>query len=88
MRPEFCDTLERIAHATDPEALVWRGPGLPTEQMGIRVLGTPLGHEDFASAHLQDSLRSHQTLLDRIPEVADLQSAWALLFHCASAHAS
>ena len=83
MRPEFCDTLERIAQAT--EARVWRGSGLPTDQMGIRVLDTPLGHRDFVAAHLRNRLRSHQTLLDRITEVPDLQSAWALLFHCASA---
>ena len=78
VRPEFCDTLERIARVIDPEALVWRGSGLPTEQLGIRVLGTPLGHDDFVAAHLQECLRSHQILLDRIPEVTDLQSAWAL----------
>ena len=88
VRPGFCDTLERIARVTDPEALVWRGSGLPTEQLGIRVLGTPLGHDDFVATQLQECLRSHQVLLDRIPEVTDVQSAWALLLHCASARAN
>ena len=39
-RPEFCDVLERVAQATDPEARVWRGSGMPTSEQGIRVLGT------------------------------------------------
>ena len=62
VRPGFCDTLERIARVTDPEALVWRGSGLPTEQLGIRVLGTPFGHDDFVARHLQECPRSHQVL--------------------------
>ena len=88
VRPGFCDTLERIARVTDPEALVWRGSRLPTEQLGIRVLGTPLGRDDFVARHLQECLRSHQVLLDRIPEVTDVQSAWVLLLYCASARAN
>ena len=31
---------------------------------------------------------SHQTLLDRIPEVPDVQSAWLLLSYCAAARAN
>ena len=49
---------------------MWRGSGLPTE---------PLGHDDFVTTHLQECFRSHQILLDRIPKVTDLQTAWALL---------
>ena len=30
----------------------------------------------------------HQVLLDRIPSLPDLQSAWSLLLHCASARAN
>ena len=48
-RPEFCDVLERVTQVTDPEARVWRGSGMPTSEQGIRVLGTPLGHEDFVA---------------------------------------
>ena len=55
---------------------------------GIKVLGTPLGHPDFVARHLQAVAAEHQTLLDRIPRVKDLQCAWLLLLHCASARAN
>ena len=87
-RPEFCNVLERVAQIADPEARVWRGSGLPTTEQGIRVLGTPLGHVDYVETQLRDRLEDHQVLLNRIPEVQDLQTAWALLLHCASARAN
>ena len=59
-----------------------------TAQQGIKVLGTPLGHEDFVAAHLQRVLRKHQTLLERIPALQDIQSAWTLLLHSASSRAN
>ena len=67
---------------------MWKGSGLPTREQNIRILGTPLGQADFVAAQLQERLQDHQLLLDRIPEVPDLQSAWALLLHCASARAN
>ena len=52
-RPLACDILEQIAQATSDHAEpVWRGSDLPTDQQGIKVLGTPLGHADFVRAHL------------------------------------
>ena len=39
VRPEFCDTLEWIAQATDPEARVWRGSGLHTDTNGHPRVG-------------------------------------------------
>ena len=71
----------------NPNARVWRGSLLPTDRQGIKVLGTPLGHPDFVARHLQAVVAEHQTLLDRIPRVKDLQSAWLLLLHCAYARA-
>ena len=55
-RPPACDLLERIAQASDPEARVWKGSGVPLEEQGVRILGTPLGHP-----HLRASLpeKSH-----------------------------
>ena len=45
--------------------------------------GPPLGHADFLRRHLQSKLASHRTLLERIPSIPDLQSAWLiLLFLC------
>ena len=66
---------------------MWKGPGVPTHEQGIKVLGTPLGHEDFVAAHLESVLTEHHMFLSRIPEVKDVQSAWLLLLHCASARA-
>ena len=86
-RPIVCDRLERAAQAVNPNARVWRGSLLPTDRQGIKVLGTPLGHFDFVARHLQAVVAEHQTLLDRIPRVKDLQSA-GLLLHCASARAN
>ena len=78
-RPIVCDRLEKAAQAVNPNARVWRGSLLPTDRQGIKVLGTPLGHPDFVARHLQAVVAEHQTLLDRIPRVKDLQSAWLLL---------
>ena len=59
---------------------------LPTQQ-GIIVLGTPLGDAAFIQAHLEMKATEQRTLLDRIP-LSDLQSAWLILLHCASARAN
>ena len=64
------------------------GSGVPTEEQGVRILGAPLGHTDFVSAFLERKSRDHHVLLSRIPRVEDVQSAWALLLHCASARAN
>ena len=88
IRPRACDVLQQIAEAAGSRAPVWRGSGLPTAEQGIKVLGTPLGHEDFVAAHLSSVLRAHQILLERIPLVQDVQCAWALLLHSAAARAN
>ena len=88
VRPPVCDALELIAQREHPEARVWKGSNLSTGQQGIKVLGTPLRHPDFVSAHLDGKIQEHELLLSRIPAVPDLQSAWALLVHCASARAT
>ena len=71
---------------TDPEALC---PDCQLKQLGIRVLGTPLGHDNFVARHLQECLRSHQVLFDRIPEVTDvvcMGSPLALRFSSCELH--
>ena len=52
------------------------------------ILGTPLGHPDSVRAQLEYSSISHQTLLERIPAVLDVQSAWLILLLCAQARAN
>ena len=87
-RPEACDALERIAQAVDPSARVWKGADIPTREQGVRVLGTPLGHVDFVEAQLTKKLVEHNVFLQRIPLLADVQSAWSLLLHCAGGRAN
>ena len=83
-RPQGCDILEMLA----PEERVWRGSGVPLSEQGIRVLGTPLGHPEYVNAQLLVTTTKHQCLLERIPAVPHIQSAWALLLHCAGARAN
>ena len=88
VRPPACDHLERIAQLTDPDARVWKGPTLPTTEQGVRILGTPVGNPDYVQAFLGKVLEEHHVLLSRIPMVEDVQSAWALLLHCAGGRAN
>ena len=75
VRPRACDTLQDIATPLDSLDQVWKFSDLPTDQQGIKVLGTPLGHRDFVAAHLARVLRSHQMLLERTPAIQDVQCA-------------
>ena len=64
------------------------GSGVPSDQQGMKVLGTPSGHVDFVTQHLQSVTDEQRCLLERIPLMKDLQSVWLLLLHCASARAN
>ena len=88
VRPPACDALEEIARIANPTARVWRGSGVPTEQQGMKILGTPLGHPDYVRRHLGELAEEQRLLLERIPRVKDVQGAWLLLAHCASARAN
>ena len=84
--PLACDELQRRAVLQDPTAQVWTGSGVQSQ--GIKVLGCPLGHEDFVTTQLEAIGRNHHVLLQAIPTVPDVQSAWLLLLHCAAARAN
>ena len=88
IQPPGCEMLERLARVVDQHAHVWRGPELSTHLQGFKILGTPLGHPDYVRAHMDRVARDHQTLLDRIPLLQDVQAAWLLLLHSASARAN
>ena len=75
-QPPGCDLLERIAQASDPEAQMWKGSGIPW-----------LKHPDYVHAYLTRVLAEHDVLMSRIPFVEDVQSAWGLLLHCAGERA-
>ena len=70
-----------------PQAIVWRGSDIPTADQGIKVLGTPFGDPDFVARHLERVEQEQQVLLDKIPSISGVQSAWLHLLHCASARA-
>ena len=80
--------LEPIRTQTRPTARVWRGSEVPTVEQGIKVLCTPIGHNDHVLQLLTKIQDKHRVLLDVIPTVPDIQSAWLLLLHCASARAN
>ena len=68
--PPGCVRLQRAAVLADPAAVVWPGSAaLPSHRRGIKVLGTPLGHQDFVCAQLEMISAHHHTLLARIPMV-------------------
>ena len=56
---------------------------LPQEQR-LTILGTPVGSEAYIQHQLQNTRQSHQHLLQRIPDIDDLQASWLLLLFCAS----
>ena len=87
--PSGCETLLNEARAINPHAEVWFGGfDRPPEERGIRVLGTPLGSAEYVRSQLDATEAAHQLLLQRIPAVQDLQSAWLLLLFCASSRAT
>ena len=52
---------------------------MPLHQQGLIVLGTPY----WVERELAEISVKHQSLLDWIPQVQDLQSAWLSLLFCA-----
>ena len=61
---------------------MWVGDA-PPAQNGVVVLGTPIGGGDFVKAHAEKRLGEEQMLLDRPPDLPDLQAAWLLLTYSA-----
>ena len=87
-KPEACNRLQRVAEVHDPTARVWRGSEVPLAEQGVKVLGTPVGHDEYVRSLLEKIQAKQQFLLNAIPTVPDVQSAWLLLLHCASARAN
>ena len=68
------------ARCLDPDAVVWRGDvGLHRSQREIKVLGSPIGSDEFVRTQLHVTATEHASLFQRIPAVRDLQSAWLIL---------
>ena len=86
IRPEECDLLERIAHQSDPDARVWKGGDLRELDRVFAFLEPSLAPV-YVEAQLEILAVEHQEFLDRILLLPDLQCAWSLFLHCASARA-
>ena len=87
-KPAICEVLDRVAQAADPAAKVWKGSEVLPNQQGLKIFGAPFGHPEFVAAQLEKSFQKQETLIRRIPLVPDLQAAWLILLHCASARAN
>ena len=87
--PFGCERLEAAARAEDPDARVWRGDvQIEPRQRGIVILGTPVGTPEFVEQQLEQKVVEHETFLQRVPELKDLQCAWLLLLFCGVARAN
>ena len=68
---------------------VWRGDhDLPTKEQGIKILGCPIGHNDYVLHFLENILEKQRTLMTQIPKLGDVQKAWLLLYYCANSRAN
>ena len=78
--------VDAFGTAEDPS---WVGDlSLPPHQQGFVVLGSPLGSHAFRQAFLAEKRASQDTLLQRIPAVPHLQSAWLILLLCGAPRAN
>ena len=59
------------------------GDDAPSDSRGIKVLGTPVGHDTFVTAFGRDRTAKEHEFLDKLTRLPDLQSAWLLLLYCA-----
>ena len=50
---------------------------------GIKILGTPIGSEDFVQRVIDRRLEDEAKLWDALTWVPDLQCAWKILLQCA-----
>ena len=73
----------------DPTATVWRGDAQSVlENRGITIWGTPVGTPEFVARQLEKKVSEHQELLNKIPDIKNLQCAWLVLLYCATARAN
>jgi len=61
---------------------VWKG-SLPVNLQGIKVVGTPVGSDEFVQEHCREVLNNEAQLLSMIPKLASLQASWLILYFCA-----
>ena len=64
------------------------GPGIWRSDMdavhsGLKVVGTPIGTDDYVKQVSSEIVDEEMQLLNRIPQLASLQVSWLILFFCA-----
>ena len=65
-----------------PVDMVELGPDV-WNLLGIKILGTPVGHDEFVANFLEERLAEERKLWDAIPSIPDLQCSWQVLLQCA-----
>ena len=62
-KPSGVDQLTVAARVQDPRAIVWRGDQeIPVSEQGMKVLGVPLGRDEYAAKFLEKKTEHHDTL--------------------------
>ena len=82
IKPSMTDALTCAARLVDPDAVVWRGDwALPQTKQGLKVLGVPIGHPSFITAHMAAKFKEQALLFERIPLIEDVQVGCSEQFH-------
>ncbi len=66
---------------------VWKAD-LPPEQSGLKVLGAPLGTDEYVHAARLEAAATEQRLLDALLRLPTLQGSWLILLYCAAPRAN
>ena len=61
---------------------IWKANG-PIHERGLKILGPPLGAEEYAEQFATKLLADTEKLIKLIPKLPCLQHAWLLLYYCA-----
>ena len=85
----------RVYNGVEPEGdpdlgpEVWAGDHSKAAKLrGLKVLGIPVGTQEYVEAHGEKWVTKEQQLLDLLPKLPDLQTAWLLLLFCAGPRAN
>ena len=81
------DAPQGISELDTPGHRVWRG-NAPAAENGIRVLGAPIGTDEYTAAEGIRAAQQEQGLLDALLRLNRLQVAWLLLLYCAAPRAN
>ena len=75
---------EEPPHMAELGTDVWvGGEDTPIQNRGIKVLGSPIGSDEFVRQLCRERLDHEQIFLNAIANIPDIQSAWLLLLYCA-----